>query len=429
MFRSLRPPRSLVARASYLAVVAVALAGVPATPAHAEPDPLVVGVLLPMSGDNATFGEESWNGMQLAEKEIREKDPGFGFKLVLSDEQSKREMVAPQTKQLIENNGAQIVVGSVASSNTMQAAAICKEAGIPILTPASTNDMLTEDTEKYGEDVFRVCFKDSFQGAVLAQFASGTLKAKKAVSLVDKGQAYSVGLAERFEKKFKELGGTVESEYYTSADKDYTTLIQKVGGMKPDVILISGYYPQAGPMIKLGKEPWKGVPVIGGDGLDSPDLFPLTGETDLKVYFTTHFVAAEGTPIVQTFVKKYNDEFAGADPGAMAALGYDAMYAVYHAAKKAIATVGMRPPTAKQMATALRGLSFSGVTGKIVIGPDRTPHKALVVAQLAATFGFVQRILSEGAPPEEPPKDPAKEPPTAPAPTPATPPVAPTPTK
>jgi branched-chain amino acid transport system substrate-binding protein len=377
------------------AVTAIALAALSARLARAEDDPLVVGVLLPMTGDVATYGEESWNGLRIAETEIRAKDPAFSFKTILADEQSKREQVGPATKQLIENNRAAIVVGSVASSNTMQAAVVCKEAGIPLLTPASTNDRLTDDAEKYGQDVFRVCFKDSFQGTMLGRFAQKTLKAKKAVSLIDKGQAYSVGLAEQFEKEFVRLGGTVSTEYYTSADKDYTTLVQKVGGQKPDVILISGYYPQAGPMIKLGKEAWKGIPVVGGDGLDSPDLLPLAGETDVKIYFTSHFVAADTDPVVQGFVKKYQDAYAGADPGAMAALGYDAMYAVYGAAKKAMAGNGGKKPSPKELAAAMRGLSFTGVTGKIEIGPDRTPRKAVVIVLASGTFQFVEKISPE----------------------------------
>lgn len=380
-------------RAATVAVLAL-LGGV-ATPARAADDPLVVGVVLPMSGDNATFGQESWNGLQIAAKELEGKDPSFAFKLVLSDEQSKREQVAPQTKQLIENNGASIVVGSVASSNTMQAAVVCKEAGIPLLTPASTNDKLTAETEKYGEDVFRVCFKDSFQGTMLGRFAWKTLHAKKAVALVDKGQAYSVGLSEQFTREFTALGGKVETEYYTSADKDYTTLVQKVGGMKPEVILISGYYPQAGPMIKLSKDAWKGVPIIGGDGLDSPDLLPLAGETDAQVYFTSHFVASDEDPVVQGFVKKYQEAYAGADPGAMAALGYDAMYAVYEAAKKARTAAGGGKPTPKQLSAALRGLEFTGVTGKIVIGPDRTPRKAVVIVKASGAFQFFEKIQPE----------------------------------
>jgi branched-chain amino acid transport system substrate-binding protein len=356
--------------------------------------PLVVGVLLPMTGDVATYGEESWNGMKIAEAEIRKKDPSFSFKTILADEQSKREQVAPATKQLIENNGASIVVGSVASSNTMQAAIVCKEAGVPILTPASTNDKLTDEVEKYGEDVFRVCFKDSFQGTMLARFATNTLHAKRAVAVVDKGQAYSVGLAEQFTKEFTRLGGTVETEYYTSADKDYTTLVHKVGGMKPEVILLSGYYPQAGPMIKLGKDAWKGIPAIGGDGLDSADLLPLAGETDIPIYFTSHFVASDADPVVQGFVKKYRETYAGAEPGAMAALGYDALYAVYEASKRAVPGGG-RAPTSKELAAALRGLSFAGVTGRITIGPDRTPRKAVVVVKAAGEFKFVEKIQPE----------------------------------
>ena len=122
-----------------------------ATPARAADPELVIGVLLPMSGDVATYGEESWNGVKIAEKEIRAKDPAFAFKLVLNDEQSKREQVGPQTKQLIENHGASIVLGSVASSQTMQAAIVCKEAGIPLLTHASTNDKLTDETDEVRE--------------------------------------------------------------------------------------------------------------------------------------------------------------------------------------------------------------------------------------------------------------------------------------
>lgn len=363
--------------------------------ASADDAPIVVGVILPMTGENATFGEESWNGMKIAEDEIKEKDPSMKFKLVLADEQSKREVVGPQTKQLIENEGASIVVGSVASSNTMQAAVICKEAKIPLLTPASTNDKLTEDVEKYGENVFRVCFKDSFQGTMLARFAFNTLKAKKAASLIDKGQAYSVGLAAKFEQEFVRLGGTVQSEYYTSADKDYTTLVQKVGELKPEVILISGYYPQAGPMIKLGKAPWKGVPVIGGDGLDSPDLLALAGETDAKIYFSSHFVGSDADPVVASFVKKYQDATGGNDPGAMAALGYDAMWAVYHAAVRAKKARGAEKIRPQDLADGLKGLEFTGVTGKILIGPDRTPAKAVVIVRAAGSFQFVEKIQPE----------------------------------
>jgi ABC-type branched-subunit amino acid transport system substrate-binding protein len=86
----------------------------------------------------------------------------------------------------------------------------------------------------------------------------------------------------------------------------------------------------------------------------------------------------------------------------MAALGYDAMYAVYEAAKRATKSTGVSPPKAKDLAAALRGLSFTGVTGKITIGPDRTPQKAVVIVRAAGNFQFQEKISPDGAKPPEP---------------------------
>ena len=101
---------------AFLAALAVGTA-LPACGGDSEP---AIGVLLPMSGENATFGEESWNAIQIAYDEIQAKDSSFNLKLVLANEQSTKTVVGPQTKKLIENDGARIILGSVASSNTME---------------------------------------------------------------------------------------------------------------------------------------------------------------------------------------------------------------------------------------------------------------------------------------------------------------------
>src|SRR5262245_44655769 len=124
-------------RTTAFLALAASLAGCGDSPGGSKD--LVVGVLLPMTGAQATYGEESWNGILIAQDEIRAKDPTFKFSLERADEQSSKEQSGPQTKKLIENHGANIVVGSVASSNTMGAAIVCKEEDVPLLTPASTN--------------------------------------------------------------------------------------------------------------------------------------------------------------------------------------------------------------------------------------------------------------------------------------------------
>ena len=236
-----------------LAVLALGLLA-PRRPAAADPE-LVIGVLLPMSGDNATFGEESWNGIKIAEKEIRAKDPSFAFKLVLADEQSKREQVGPQTKQLIENHGAAIVVGSVASSNTMQAAIVCKEAGDPAPDPrVDERQAHRRDRQVRGGRVPRLLqglLPGHHARPLRVEHAEGEEGRRRSST---RARPTASGLAAQFEKEF------VRARRHR---RDRVLHLDRQGlhdagpegrrAGKPDVILISGYYPQAGPMIRLGE--------------------------------------------------------------------------------------------------------------------------------------------------------------------------------
>ncbi|HEX5138756.1 MAG TPA: ABC transporter substrate-binding protein, partial [Planctomycetota bacterium] len=289
--------------------------------------PLKVGIILPMTGDTSTYGKESWNGIQLAEEDLKKE--GVDWKLILRDETSKKSEAGNQAKLLIDSERVDVLIGSVASSNTMQIAVEARESGVPLITPASTNDRVTIDGGPY---VSRICFKDSFQGPVLAEFALSK-GWKKAVAVVDKAQAYSVGLAENFTKAMKAAGGTVDYVYYNAQDTDFASTVLNVAEFKPQVIFISGYYPQAGPMIKQGKDAWSGIPVIGGDGLDSPDFISLLGDTNAEIYCTTHFAADAPDPMVRSFAERYEKRF-GKKPGAMAALGYDVMIVLHDAVKR-----------------------------------------------------------------------------------------------
>jgi branched-chain amino acid transport system substrate-binding protein len=349
----------------------LALALLPSA-AGADDGPLKVGVILPMTGDQSTYGEESWNGMQLAMDDLKGK--GVAWKLVLKDEKSTKQEAGNQAKLLIENEEVDVLLGSVASSNTEQIAVEARESEVPLITPASTNDLLTV---KGGPFVSRICFKDSFQGEVLANFAISR-GWKNAVVVVDKAQVYSTGLAQNFEKVFTAKGGKVASEYYTTEDTDFSNTVQNVAGRKPDVIFISGYYGQGGPMIRQGKEKWKGVPVIGGDGLDSPDLIGLVGETDAEIYLSSHFAADAPDAAVRDFAQRYEKRF-GKLPGAMAALGYDILFVLHDAEMRC---EDAHDPD--QLARAIRETKgVKGITGMMdLTTPDRTPVKDAVIVKV-----------------------------------------------
>jgi branched-chain amino acid transport system substrate-binding protein len=342
---------------------------------------LKVGVILPMTGNTATYGEESWNGIQLANDELKAK--GVHFDLILKDDKSEPQTANIQTKTLIENEGVNVILGSVASSNTLQIMQVAKEAGIPVITPASTNDTLTEQG---GPLTSRICFNDTFQGAALANFAlhEGW---KKGVAVVDKSQVYSTGLAENIRKPFEAGGGTLAVEYYTTGDTDFANTIQNVANQKPQVIFICGYYAEAGPMIRQAGDKWKGIPLIGGDGLDSPQLAKLVGDTNADIFLSSHFAADQPDPEVQGFAKRYQKRF-GQLPGAMAALGYDVLMVLADAVKRC-----KDPKGPDALGKAIAETKYKGITGFIdLTTPDRTPKKGAVIVKVEGGLKFYRVV-------------------------------------
>jgi len=339
---------------------------------------LKVGVILPMTGTQSTYGEESWNGMKLAQEDLKKQ--GIEWNLILKDEKSEKQTSGNQAKLLIENEGANVLIGSVASSNTQQIALVAKEAGVPLITPASTNDTLTIEG---GSMVSRICFKDSFQGAVLANFALSQ-GWRNAVAVVDKAQVYSTGLAGNFKDVFEKAGGKVTFEYFTTEDTDFSNTIQNVANAKPDVIFISGYYAQGGPMIRQAKGKWEGIPILGGDGLDSPDLVGLVGDTSAEIYMSSHFAADAPDERVRDFASRYEKEF-GKPPGAMAALGYDVLFVLADAVKRC-----EDPKDPDQLAAAIAATKgVKGITGTMdLTTPDRTPIKDAVIVKVDGGLKF-----------------------------------------
>jgi len=339
---------------------------------------LRVGVIMPMTGKNSTFGEESWNGMLMAQDDLKEQ--GIEWDLMLKDNKSEELTAGNQAKLLIENKNVHVLLGAVASSCTQAIALITKEAGVPLITPASTNDKLTTEG---GPMVSRICFNDSFQGAVLANFA---LKQgwKKAVAVVDKAQVYSTGLAENFRKVMEANGGTVAFEYYTTEDTDFSNTIQNVANHKPQVVFISGYYTQVGPMMRLSKGKWDGIPMLGGDGLDSPDLVGLVGDTNADIYMSSHFAADAPDEMVRDFAKRYEARFQK-PPGAMAALGYDVLFVLADAVKRCD-----DPRDPDQLAAAIAATKgVKCITGTIdLTTSDRTPIKDAVIVKVEGGLKF-----------------------------------------
>ena len=255
---------------------------------------------------------------------------------------------------------------------------------IPTVFPATTGDGVTlknaGDASSVYEYIYRVCFSDSYQGVVGANFVNKKFGKAKVAILQDTGNDYSKGLADAFEKTYTDskIGGSVVArEYYQSKDTDFQAVLTTLKSKTFDVLYVPGYYEEVGLIIKQAREMGITQPIVGGDGLSSDKLAALAGNSAnlSNVYYTSHFSTLSKDSDVQEFVKAYKEKF-GANPDTFAALSYDATQLLMKAIEKA----GSTDPQAITKALA-ETTDFDGVTGTFSMGADHTPIKSAVVIE------------------------------------------------
>lgn len=351
-----------------------------------------VGEFASLTGKEATFGVSSHEGTLLATEELNAAGGVLGKKinLLTEDDLSKAGEPATVVNKLISRDGVVAILGEVASSRSMEAAPICQEAKIPMISPSSTNPKVTET----GDYIFRVCFIDPFQGTVMANFASKTLKAKKVAIFTDVKSDYSKGLAKFFKEGFLASGGQVVAELdYNGGDKDFKAELTAIKAANPDAVFVPGYYTDVALICIQAKQLGLNVPLFGGDGWESPDLVGIGQDAVEGTYFSTHYAPDVATQNSKNFVANYQKRFHNPDgtpklPDAMAALGYDSMMVLADAIKRAGTTDG---PKVRDALAATK--DFDGVTGKTTINEKRDATKSAVILQVkGGQFHYVETV-------------------------------------
>ena len=335
---------------------------------------IVLGHFASMTGPQATFGISTDQAIRLAIKERNAKGgvKGRQVSLVTIDDAGKQSEAATAVTRLINDHKAVAILGEVASSLSLAGGPIAQKSKVPMISPSSTNPDVTD----VGDYIFRVCFLDDFQGWVDAKFAKENLKATKAAILYDQAQAYSSGLADYFEKAFKEMGGTiVTKQAYTGGNLEISSQLQSIKGSGAEVVFLPGYYSDAGTIIRKAKEAGITVPFLGGDGWDSEELPKIAGDAINGNYFSNHYAPEEDRPEVKNFVENFKKEY-GKTPDGLAALGYDAALVLFDAMERAPSLEGkaLRDAIAETK-------NFTGVTGTFSIDENRNALKSAVVVK------------------------------------------------
>lgn len=319
---------------SVAALVAASFLGLASGTVRAEDEAVRIGLVAPLTGDQAYIGQGCLNGAQMAVEDANIKGPVYGsvkVKLVPLDDQHNPTQAVLAANKLVADPSVSGVVGHFNSSCTKAASAIYHEARLAQVTPASTNPEIS----RQGFDTFfRACATDDVQAPAAADYVIRRLGIRRAV-IIDDQTTYGKGLADEFEKKFKELGGEVlRRDGITQGEKDYAPLLTRLKVLKPELVFFGGVYPELTLLLKQSRKLGLKSTWMGGDGIFEASLIELAGPGVAEgLYATMLGVDPKTLPSAADFVKRYEARYG--EIASFATYAYDATNIIIEAVRRA----------------------------------------------------------------------------------------------
>lgn len=349
--------------------------------AAASAESVKVGLIAPLTGEVAVYGNAVKEAVQLYIDDFNAADHPFDINLIIYDDKGDPTEAMNAYNKLVYQDDIAVLLGPVTSSPTFGVAEASVDDGIPALTPTATHP----DVTTYGDNFFRACFEDPFQGGSMAKFASSELKATTAAIIYNNADTYSIGLRDAFMKTAEEVGLTVTTtEAYGASDIDFRAQLTNIIKTNPDVLFIPYYYNVTYMICSQARELGYTGTFLGVDGTDG--VLAIEG-ADVSVfdgmYFANHYSADSDSPVTQAFIKEYTDKY-GATPNALAALGYDGAMIVCDALER-VNNDGVKidgESSYEAIIEALRATEVDGVTGHITFDENNNPIKTMSIIQI-----------------------------------------------
>ncbi|MDR2612105.1 MAG: branched-chain amino acid ABC transporter substrate-binding protein [Deltaproteobacteria bacterium] len=330
-----------------------------AAAALAQEGPVKIGLMGPITGQWASEGQDMLNVVQILADELNASGGINGRKveIVVGDDGGNPKTATLAAQRLI-SEGVSAVVGTYGSSVTAAVQDIYDEAGVVQVATGSTSIALSEKGLKL---FFRTCPRDDEQG----RFLAATVKdlGFKRAAIVHDNTSYAKGLADETRAIFRDSG--VEEAFFdaiTPGDRDYTATITKIRAADPDVIVFTGYYPEAGLILRQKREMNWDVPMIGGDATNNVALVEGAGEEAAAGYY---FVSPPGPGDIKgekarRLLEAFRIRYDALPSSVWAVLAGDA-FGVIAEGMKAAGTDG--PAIAEYLHSGLQG--YEGLTGPI----------------------------------------------------------------
>jgi branched-chain amino acid transport system substrate-binding protein len=300
------------------AAAGLALALVLGAPAFAQ-DKLTIGIMVPTTGSEATYGQDMVNAVNLAIGEINTAGGVLGKQLasIVGDDACDAQQAVNAASKLA-SSGVVGIVGGYCSGATVPTLKIYGDAKLPMIIPAANSTKLIPANPG---NAFMINSTGNDQVAKAIEYF--TAKGIKSIAIVNQGDAYSQDLADLTKKNWEAAGNTVTAfETTNKGEQDYSAVVTSIKSGSPDAVFWTAYYADGGLLIRqLRESGYQGLIAVG-DGSNSPELFKIAGPAGEGVIGFSN-PTADFLPDAKTFAENYQKAY-GTAPGPYSTLSYDA---------------------------------------------------------------------------------------------------------
>jgi branched-chain amino acid transport system substrate-binding protein len=317
---------------------------------------VTVGIIAPLSGPGAVWGDWLKQGVALAREEYSSKLRTTRIKLTYEDSQGDPAKAVAAIQKLIDIDRAKVIYGPLTSAEVLAVAPIAEKKKVVLLTPSASS----RDISRAGDYIFRTYPSDQMQSVGLAEYAWDDVKARR-YAVVYSGNDFGQGVADDFTAELKRLGATdVLSERFEPGTEDFRSILAKVKAQKPDVVMIVGMPRELGQLLRQSSELGVKTQFISTANIENPEVVKLAGRAaEGVVYGSVVFNASSEVKEVRDFQSFYQRHFNTSERAGLGiALAFDGMRVVLEAIVRA------NRLTADDIKTAMYSIrAFPGVTG------------------------------------------------------------------
>ncbi|CCQ90355.1 putative Extracellular ligand-binding receptor [Nitrospina gracilis 3/211] len=347
---------------------------------------IVLGAVLPLSGENASQGIDAERGIQLALKTHAPALAGKGLKvkMVMVDDRSDPEQGKKVTRALIEEEHVQAIIGPFTSPVFLAMSPIVQQNRVVLMSGSAT----TPKIRKAGDYAFTLVTPDDRQGKALARFAYEILRARQGVILYldnDYGREFQKVV----HREFARLGGSVDWVHgIIKGTTDFSAILEKVKDLDPHAVFFLTYPAEGGLLLKQARDIGLEAPFLGGDGVYSQDLIDIAGEAARNTFASAmNWRLKSPKPHVRDFVKRFTTQY-GLQPNLYSASYYDATTII-------LQSLMAGKLDAESMRQHIEQSRFQGATGEIHFESDHAVKKPIDIFKVEDyTFDYFQTIMT-----------------------------------